>query len=298
MRTHPFSILAALIGTARYKFGQFLLNVLARHRASLPARARFELGWQFIRKFQWLFRGRDLSGNRYSSDWKNYAFMRLLAILNNGTDRFVPSIQVYNEGALLQAIEDQVGIVVVTLHSRVHTVLSRVFEERGISHSVIANSLAVQVFSELLGLRGKVDLVRLGDSSLLVARKKLRAGRLIWTCADFTVREPGTLYHDIYVADGLFEFAKNCGARLVYAVSNVSEDGIVEVFLSRPSIDEERASPFALANDFVDFCRTASTAPADWKIGPWTLRERSQTKQFDNFCVHRFPKNMRHRMHD
>lgn len=227
------------------------------------------------------------SGNRYGIDWKNFAFMRLLALADTGHDRFVPDIRVVNDAALSGLTEKKARIVVVTIHSRVDTVMNRVFEERGIPYSVIAIATAPQRSSRLLGLKGTVDLIPLGDDALLIARKKLTAGRVLCTCADFTLREPATLYHDNYVAVGLFEFARKSKAQLVYAFTKVTEDGSVEISLARPTLDEEHAPPDALARDFVDFIRAMSPDGRDWKIGPWTLRTTSPMKQHDNFWVRR-----------
>lgn len=285
--SHSLSILAAIGGTARYKLGQRLLSFVVRRGAKLPAEQRFQSGWHFIHRYRWLFRGREVSGNRFGIDWQNYAFMQLMRSVNDRPDRFVPRIRVVNDTALTDLVEKNERVVVVTIHSRVDTVLNRVFEERGIDYSVIAVSTVTQRLSELLGLQGSVDLIPLTENSLLTARKKLSAGRVLCTCADFTARVPSTLYQDNYVAEGLFAFARKCGARLVYAFAKVCEDGTIEISMATPAIDEQRASPHALAVDFVDFIRDRSPDGRDWKIGPWTLRTASPVKQHDNFCIRR-----------
>jgi len=262
-----------------------------RSHGGLPAEERFQSGWHFILRYRWLFRARMSSGNRYGIDWKNFAFMRLLGLVDAGQGRFVPGIRVVNDAALAGLAEKNTRIVVVTIHSRVDTVMNRVFEERGIPYSNIAIATAPQRFSKLLGLKGTVDLIPLGNDSLLIARKKLMDGRQLCTCADFTVRAPATLYHDKYVAVGLFEFARKCRAQLVYAFTKVTEDGTVEISMARPTLDEEHASPNALAGYFVDFIRAISPDGRDWKIGPWTLRTASRRKQHDNFCIMRSGRN-------
>jgi len=279
--------MAAIAGALRYKLGQLLLTVLVRRKRNLPAEERFQSAWQFIQRYRWLFRGRELSSNRYGIDWKNFAFMRLLRLVGAGQGRFVPGIRVVNDAALTELVESKARVVVVTIHSRVETVMNRVFEERDIPYSVIAVATAPQRASEMLGLKGTVDLIPLGDDSLLIARKKLTDGRVLCTCADFTVRAPATLYHDNYIAVGLFEFARKCRARLVYAFTKVNEDGNVEISMARPTLDEEQASPVALAGDFVDFIRAISPDGRDWTVGPWTLRTASRRKQHDNFWVRR-----------
>jgi hypothetical protein len=213
--------------------------------------------------------------------------MKLLERIDSGAERFVPALRVSNVEALTELADAKTAIVVVCAHSRVEYVINRVFENCGIEYSNIAISASVQRFSELLGLTGKVDLIPLADNSLLLARKKLKAGRLVRTSADFTARVPGTLYHDNYVAESLFEFARNCRAPIVYGVANVSDDGFVEVYFARPDVDQSEVTPHALARDFVKFVCAVSPSPHDWKIGPWTLRTESRHKQLDNFWIRR-----------
>lgn len=288
MISHSLSVLAAIAGAVRYKLGQGLLTILVRRGNGRPAVKRFQSGWRFIWRFRWLFRGRELSGNRFGIDWKNYAFIHLMRSVNDGPDRFVPRVRVVNNAALTDLVEKNERVVVVTIHSRVDTALNRVFEERGIDYSVIAISTGTQRSSTLLGLKGSVDLIPLTEDSLLTARKKLSSGRVLCTCADFTVRAPATLYHDNYVAEGLFDFARKCGAYLVYAFTKVCEDGTIEISMATPTLNEQRASPHALAVDFINFVHANSPDGRDWKVGPWTLRTASLIKQHDNFCVRRF----------
>jgi hypothetical protein len=213
--------------------------------------------------------------------------MRLLELVDRGGQRFTPGLHVLNDAALMDLVAEDAPTIVVAMHSRIEYVLNRILEERGIEYSVIAISSAAQRASELLGLKGRIDLVPLSSDTLLLARKKLREGKIVATSVDFTVREPGTLYHDKYVAESLFEFASERGAQLLYAHTSVSEDGNVVVRLSRPRIDEAQSSPRALANDFVDFVAALAAEPPHWKVGPWTLRTRSEIKQYDNFWVRR-----------
>jgi hypothetical protein len=132
-----------------------------------------------------------------------------------------------------------------------------------------------------------VDIIPQSSDSFLIARKKLKDGILVTTCVDFSLRESGTFYHDVYIATEFFGFAKSCRAAVVYAVSMVSEDARVVTIFARPKIDEATATPQMLAADYVAFLQTVLPQQEDWKVASWGLKTASTERQFDNLCVRR-----------
>jgi hypothetical protein len=99
------------------------------------------------------------------------------------------------------------------------------------------------------------------------------------------VRRSGTLYHDRYVAEGLFAFAVKSRARIVYALPNVTDQGEVVITVAAPTISETGSSPHDLATDFIRFIAGVQEERPDWSVGSWALRASSSVKQYDNFWL-------------
>jgi hypothetical protein len=275
----------ALLGALRYKLGALLLRLflhLNRHR---PAPTLFASGWKFIWALRWLFEGKEDYGNRYWISWRNFAYMLLLVGVKRIDPSFVPPLRAVNEEALRRVAGDDRPVVLVTMHARLVSCINKVLEDFGIASSVIAISEDTRRVSKLFGLKGEVDIIPLDSDSLVIARKKLKAGRLVCCCADFTVRRSGSLHHDRYVAEGLFTFAARQRASIVYALATVTEAGEVVINVYVPKITDSTNSPRDLAADFVRFAAdTLEELPA-WKIGSWGLRALSSDKQYDNYWL-------------
>jgi hypothetical protein len=279
------SALNALAGALRYKFGALLLRLFVGMNGKTAAPELFVSGWKFIWALRWLFRGKENYGNRYRISWRNFAYMQLLVKVKQRDPAFVPPLRIFGSELLTQLAEQKQPVLIVTIHARLISCLNKMLEDLGITSSVIAISDDTLRVSKLFGLMGDVDIIPLNSDSLVIAHRKLKAGRLVCCCADFTVRRNGTLYHDRYIAESLFAFAAKARARVVYAVVNITEHGEVTINIAAPSIAETHAAPGELAMDFARFIADTNRQPPDWKVGSWALRASSPAKQYDNFCI-------------
>jgi len=244
----------------------------------------FASGWKFIWALRWFFKGKEDYGNRYWISWRNFAYMLLLSGVKRIDPSFVPPLCVIN-GEALRKLADDRPVILVTMHARLVSCINKMLEDLGIASSVVAISEDTRRVSRLFGLRGEVDIIPLDSDSLVVARQKLKAGRFVCCCADFTVRRSGTLYHDRYIAEGLFTFAAKQHASIVYAVATVTEAGEVVVAMGVPKITVATSTPRDLATDFVRFAADAREELPAWKIGSWGLRASSSDKQYDNYWL-------------
>jgi hypothetical protein len=275
----------AILGALRYKLGTHLLKLFILLNSKKSAPMLFVSGWTFIWATRWLFKGKEDYGNRYRISWRNFAYMQLLSGVKKIDPSFVPPLRVMTDDVLTRLVGQGHLLVIATIHARLVSSLNKMLEDLGIASSIIAISEETRRVSKLFGLKGMVDIIPLDNDSLLVARQKLKAGRLVCCCADFTVRRSGTLYHDRYIAEGLFAFAVKSRARVVYALPNVTDRGEVVITVAPPTISETGSSPHDLATDFIRFIGGVQEERPDWSVGSWALRASSPHKQYDNFWV-------------
>lgn len=263
---HACAILAAIAGVVRAGLGQALLKLYMRRHRRLTGRDQFDLGWDFIRRFRWLFRGREHSGNRFQAAWQNIAFVKLLILINARENTVTPPIIIHGQTALTDAAGADGPVIVVTIHTRLVGALTKVFEDLKIPFAVIVSAGNQRGPRLVYGVNQPQDQILTGRDTLLVARKKMTAGQLIYGCVDFTARVRGTLYHHNYVAEGLFAFARKTNATLVYAITNVNAGGVLQTTFARPQIAVPDASAAQLAEDFVRFVKTQPATPNDLQI--------------------------------
>lgn len=178
--------------------------------------------------------------------------------------------------------------MVATIHTGTEACLNRMFEELGLGSVVIAASrIGTQRKAALFGLKGTVDIVGRSSDTFLIARRKMKDSKVICCCADFTVREIGTLYHDHFMATGLFDFAKLAKATIVYAIPTLSDTGEIIINLSDPGIDARSSTVEELARDFIRFISAVTKENRMWKIGAWTPKTPGSPPKYSKYWIAR-----------
>lgn len=282
------SAISAFFGLLRWKLGRFLLGLFILRNKRAEQEQLFTRAWTFVHRLKWLFIGRQLYRNRFQTNWKNLMFIELVGAVKQHNPSFVPKLIIKNHQLLTDLVAQSSSIIVATIHTGTETSLNRMLEELGIKSSVIAASKnRPQRNSALIGLKGTVDIIARSGDTLLIARQKMREGMTICCCADFTIREIGTLYHDLYMATGLFDFAKWAGARIIYAIPTLSGTGEIIINLSKPNIDENNSTSAGLALDFIQFISTATKEKQTWKIGSWPLKTSYSHRQYSRYWINR-----------
>lgn len=280
------SVIFALTGLVRWETGNILLKLFILRNKRLEQDQLFDRSWTFVQRFRWLLSGRQLYRNRFQMNWKSFALISLVREVKRHHPSFAPAIITKNRHILTEPANQGSPIVVATIHTGTETSLNRMFEQLGVKSSVIAASGgSEQRRSALLGLKGKADFIQRSNDSFLMARRKMKDGKAICCCADFTIREAGTLYHDRYMAPGLFEFAKRAKAKVIYALPLVSDSGQIIINLSAPGIWEENSTAEELAHDFILFISTITSEKCNWKVGS-PQRPGSQ-QLYRRYCIAR-----------
>jgi hypothetical protein len=281
-------LISALIGLARWKIGNALLKFFILRNRKSGKDKLFERGWMFVQRFHWFFSGRQLYRNRFQKNWRGFALIALVSAVKRYDASFAPKIVTKNHHLLTEPVKRDSPIVVATIHTGTETSLNRMFEELDMESAVIAASKSSpQRLSGLFGLKGTVDLINRSSDAFLIARRKMKDGKAICCCADFTIREAGTLYHDHYMATGLFDFAKRARARVIYAVSTVSEAGEIIINLAKPGIKEENSTAEELAHDFIVFISALTNENQVWRIGSWTPKTPDSPRQYSKYWIAR-----------
>ncbi len=281
-------LISALIGHARWKIGGLLLKLFILRNRKAEQEQLFTQGWKFVHRFQWLFLGRQLYQNRFQKNWESFAFTELVRAVKKHNPLFVPKVITKNRELLAEPAKRGSPIMVATIHTGTEACLNRMFEELGMESAVIAASkIATQNKAALFGLKGTVDVIGRTSDTFLIARRKIKDGKVICCCADFTAREVGTLYHDRFLATGLFDFAKLAKAAIVYAIPTLSETGEITINLSQPGIDSKNSTVEELAQDFIRFVSVVTKENRVWKIGSWTPKMPGSPPKYSKYWIAR-----------
>lgn len=267
----------ALFAYVRFQVGILWLRRFIRKKRGNDPEAIFREAWLKLTRLDLLFRGVAMFRNRFSYDWKDIVFLRLLEEMKRQDITYHPKLQLAN-AECLQSLPSQPKIV-VTVHSPVDAILNRVFEEYGISWTLLAAGEGAACKAKLLGLGSSLDLVTRSNDTLLLLRRKLREGRLVCANIDDAQRRPKSLFCDIFVSPAMFQLAISAKANVLYAYAKVNVDGVIEVKFGNPSIDVENCTAHGYASDFVAWLGMSQNDLRARHIRDWTPTKKDKLRK-------------------
>lgn len=275
--------LAAMFGALRSKIGLQLLKLWFFSRKITHKPLNFKTGWQVVTALAPLLRGRACYSNTYRDNWRHFAVRKLLQGLRQLGCDDTPLVKVKNLAALTDPAPDgKSGLVLLSPHTRVMSAVDIVMKEQQMAVCGIAGYSGDM--HNLLNAADAGVVLELGPDTLLEARRHLRSGKMVYACPDFTNRRAGRLYHDINVSPAMFEFSARSNAQLVFAMSRLASNGVIEVTFERPSLRKGVDGAQSNLQAFLDFCREQATIFSDMKVA-WPDPQSAKRKQYKNFCT-------------
>ncbi|SOC21194.1 hypothetical protein SAMN05877809_11514 [Rhodobacter sp. JA431] len=243
----PLAISTAIFGAIRDYLGMRLVEGAFSRSQHLNCDDLRRLAWNKARKHAWLLRGRADCDNRFDIPWEPLVFHRLCRRLKQMPNYKPPAVH----GDPVEMADRP--LFVATVHCRIgHATLRHLFEQTGRPISLICSAGNAATLRERADLYGDVPVepIIFDAKCYLAARRAFRHGRIVVSCIDYTERKPRWLSHDIWLDSSMFALPLKCGADILFALPEVTDDGMLKLHARR--IISERSTA-AICEDFADF---------------------------------------------
>lgn len=279
--------LIALFGMFRFALGLLILRfwVLGCKLAGLPL--SFEAGWRLVGRLEILFRGRFFAANRFRQNWRNFAHLKLLHLLQNRTSGHFSDFILSDQAGLTSCFGSQSApVIVLAPHSRSSSAISILIRQYTDQITLVAKSSNIATPSKIYGFHEALDFVLTDAHTLLKVRKELKSGKTIIAHPDYTLRRPGRLYHDVRVSDGLFQLAVHSKVQLIFAHCDVTKDGAIVVIFEKPDLPLPYFSASEAAQSFSRFCQKHNAHLAGQLVDGYDRKTSYAERPMFDFCVH------------
>lgn len=282
VRLLPQAILFAL---------QQKILILYNSRTRLqPPKVRLERAWRFVQRFPVFFRIRAIYKNRFRSNWQNVVFSELLEELTDKAEGLVPSGVVHGQDVLQAALASERPLVVITVHSGLVRMALKALAGQGFDVAFLAVKKPDSDWLSSYELEKRVEVIIAGSSALFALRNALKRSKVVCSCVDFTVRQPGSLHHSLFVGNGLFAFARRLKANTVFCYCKVDRSGIVHIYFGCPTLDTDKVDIDTHVRNFISFVEGVA------KISPVRQIVDSHSDQFRARMKQRLDRQARNRV--
>lgn len=240
--------------TRRYRF-PWVRRVLALVLRMCPAGRRFQLAEQVSSLIMRLMPARATHDLREATLW------RLLDLLTRNGTTFPVPLDVSGGELMTSAIESGAGVLVVTTHSVLNSLVLRYLHDLGQVPAILATDPHVPI----IGTRSTLDGMCPSVGTLRRIRRGLAEGRLVCAMIDCrpanaarTAAEFVTAAGEMRISTGLLRMAMQCGARILFTYFHLGPDGRIVAVVGGP--DRPDQSLGAVTDHFKRFVQ----AQADW----------------------------------
>jgi lauroyl/myristoyl acyltransferase len=162
--------------------------------------------------------------------------LRILDLLTRNGTTFPVPIRVRGAGVLPSALEAGTGVLLVTTHSVLNTLLLRYLHDLG--H--VPHILAVEPDVRVIGTRSVLRGMGPSATTLLRIRRGLAEGRIAAAMIDSDApaerraRQFTTAAGEMRISDALFHLAARCGAQIVFIYFHLGADRRIEAIVEGP----------------------------------------------------------------
>lgn len=253
MALHVLNFLLAIFGMLRFEIGMVSFRIWF-FRAASGKPVDFQDAWNFVLRNSWFFKGRTFFGNRFQSNWKQFAVYYLARIFRKKGWSFQLDIGVEGKDVLGEFITADRPLIILAPHTRLSDFVDGLVASKGTPFYVLASSANASKSGQFWGFEGKQKVIVTSQYSLLEARSVLRQGFTIVANPDFTERQPRSLYQNRFVSEGLFRLAKSTGSSLLFSDTKLTEECKVVCHFEEPQVNISTSEPHEVVADFIRFC--------------------------------------------
>jgi len=288
MAKNLLALARAIFGLLRCNTGVFCLKTWFVWRRIDNRPPDFQTGWRVAKSLKWLLQGRGYVANRFRQNWCQFAMSKLMAEYRNNELGVFPEIAVFGENLLEKVFQRGAPPIIVLCPHRRCDAVAAVLKKYDPNLVCVSKSRRAANAANHYGHQGELDIVVTGAYTLMESRAKLKAGQALKADPDFTERRPGWLYQDIFVSVGLFRLAIVCRANVLFAISQVLENGVIQVTFEMPDVVIAKSTPNELAELFVNFSVVYEPALVGMKVEKKNSKILYPKKRLYDFCVAEF----------
>jgi hypothetical protein len=284
---HAVNFAIAFAGYVRWSCGCLLLRLLIRLTRRQSPQDSFSSAWRLIEGVPWLFAGHWYFSNRHRVPWRTFALLELLRLLRKARKPVSVKTRIVGSNAVSE-VPLQTPIAVVMAHAAsVHLLplLSQALADLGRASEFVAVSAAAVERDRLrLGMRMCLNIITRNNMTMLAIRKKWRAQLAVGCCIDFSLRRPGTVYHDTFVSDAFLRLADAARVPTIFATPRVDEKGDVELhFFPLPA--DESLDPVAEVERIQNLMEAMSGERPRWTLTKWNPDLRQERMLLKRVCI-------------
>lgn len=248
----------------RIKLAMFILHLSILSNRTKDHDAVFRAAWALSKRLEFLFDAFSSSGNPWGYDVHQVVYLRLLRMLHRIKPGYVPEVTVVNEDIFTHVARNRSPTIIVTIHSPVDAVLSRIFQERAIQSSVLAaNPRTVAEKAVILGFQGRPDFIVNTENTLLQIRGDLRRNKTVHLCVDYLEDNSGDT--SFFISSAIFRIAEIMQPNIIFSDTEVTQDGRISLHMHVHNV-AETGSPHDIAGAFVRWLKTTRGHTRNWTI--------------------------------
>ncbi len=228
-----------------------------------PSEQKFQRLWRVAKKHPFVLRAGPPGAEVFPQDPRNYIYLDLFQAFDRLNIDFAPRVTPVNERPFLGLLATKAPLMLLAPHSEIATSLNPLLERLSVDWAVISSSDEVKRRSKWLGMKGTVATIPDSSDCLLIARQGMRQGKVIFCCPDFPLYDQKTGRFHAVISPVAFDFARRAGAKLIYGMPVLTDDGGIDYHFSDPRNAMDHASAEALVADFLDYIGAFPGANAD-----------------------------------
>jgi len=235
----------------KVKLAKYLVRARLRLPTGMNSEQRFQSVWQWINRFKWVDRALQAYRNNFKHPTREITFRMVLREMDRSGRPYKPRLLVEGLEELRACLDEGRPTVVTTLHSPLVEALPRLYEELDLpTTTIVDHPERVQRNARIIGMKGRIDHVKLAPDCLFLLSRKLKSGGLVSNCVDFVdpERREGS---GVFISPAMFDFAKRTSSAIVYAKVTLTDEAAIKIRFAKSMPNPAKSSAEDLAEDFI-----------------------------------------------
>lgn len=271
-------------GVAVGALARSIIVAKARRNRQLPPDEALKEALEFAHRNAFLFSRRSGLKNRFDTNWQNLVFNDALGAIQLRHPDFAPPTIIHGRDILKGAVASGRRLVMISVHTGLMESSMKVLDEEGCRIAFLRTRKPPANWLAPYRLTRRPNVILPDSDSLLLARKALKSGSVVYGCVDFTLKQSGSLISNRHVSLGLFEFARRNGASLLFSNARADAQGVVHTHFGQSTLIDSATDIFQFGQEFCDFVDATSAKLTDWSIvrtdsDPFRQRAEARAKR-------------------
>lgn len=230
--SHKFGFLERQFGRLRWALGLVILEIYFRFRRKNTI-TLMQNSARLVQRFSFLYKGRSRFSNNFKCRWQDFAFNEVLRRVKFYYPNFVIPITLIAEPSVKSEMCNGSGGLILTTHTNLKSVFSRLFEDLGIESSTIRKyEGGAKTWAKRLGLKSEPRFIRKNSNALLETRRRVSLGEFVVNSVDY-LDYTISAKPNLCISPTMFIFASKLKIRTYFALPRFSDTGELAIIVER-----------------------------------------------------------------